>query len=80
MPNYSFRNIINGEEFTTFFSNDERVKFLEDNKETMIQIITKAPGFGDSVSLGRIKPDQGFRDVLREIKKSHPRGGGVNTF
>lgn len=80
MPNYSFRNVIDGSEFSLDMTMSEREKYLEKNKDTIIQIITKAPGFGDSVSLGYKKPDQGFRDVLREIKKAHPRGGGVNTF
>jgi len=80
MPNYSFRNIVDGTIFNLFMSISEKEKYLEDNKDTITQIITKAPGFGDTVSLGMKKPDQGFRDVLREIKKAHPRGGGVNTF
>lgn len=80
MPNYSFRNVITGTEFELSMSMSDKDKYLEENKDTIIQIITKAPSFGDTVSLGIKKPDQGFRDVLREIKKAHPRGGGVNTF
>ena len=80
MPNYSFRNIVDGSEFDLFMSISEKEKYVEDNKDTIVQVITKAPGLGDPVSLGMKKPDQGFRDVLREIKKAHPRGGGVNTF
>jgi hypothetical protein len=80
MPNYSFRNVVDGTEFDLFMSMSDKDKYLEENKDTIIQIITKAPSFGDTVSLGIKKPDQGFRDVLREIKKAHPRGGGVNTF
>lgn len=80
MPSYSFRNVITGVEFDLFLSMSDKDKYLEENKGIIIQIITKAPSFGDTVSLGIKKPDQGFRDVLREIKKAHPRGGGVNTF
>jgi hypothetical protein len=80
MPSYSFRNVITDTEFDLFLSMSDKDKYLEENKGIVIQIITKAPGFGDPVSLGVKKPDQGFRDVLREIKKAHPRGGGVNTF
>jgi hypothetical protein len=80
MPNYSFRNVVDGTEFDLFMSMSDKDKYLEENKDSIIQIITKAPSFGDTVSLGIKKPDQGFRDVLREIKKAHPRGGGVNTF
>lgn len=80
MPNYSFRNIIDGTEYDLDMTMSEREQYLKDNKDTVIQIIARAPSLGDSVKLGIRKPDQGFRDVLREIKKAHPRGGGVNTF
>lgn len=80
MPNYSFRNIIDGTEYELDMTMSEREQYLKDNKDTVIQIISRAPSLGDSVKLGIRKPDQGFRDVLREIKKAHPRGGGVNTF
>jgi|688.fasta_scaffold713190_2 hypothetical protein len=80
MPNYSFRNVIDGTEYELDLTMSEREQYLKDNKDTVIQIIARAPSLGDSVKLGIRKPDQGFRDVLREIKKAHPRGGGVNTF
>lgn len=80
MPNYSFRSLEDGSEFTIEMTIAERDVYVEKNKDKYIQIFTKAVGLGDSVSLGYVKPDQGFRDVLREVKKHHPRGGGVNTF
>lgn len=80
MPNYSFRNVVYGTEYELDLTMSEREQYLKDNKDTVIQIIARAPSLGDSVKLGIRKPDQGFRDVLREIKKAHPRGGGVNTF
>jgi hypothetical protein len=80
MPNYSFRNVVDGTEYELDLTMSEREQYLKDNKDTVIQIIARAPSLGDSVKLGIRKPDQGFRDVLREIKKAHPRGGGVNTF
>lgn len=79
MPSYSFRNLDNNEEFVLTMSISEKEQYLESNKN-IIQIITAAPSLGDPVKLGIRKPEQGFRDVLREIKKSHPRGGGINTF
>ena len=33
----------------------------------------------DPVRLGRKKPDDGFRDVLKEIKRNN-RGSNINTF
>lgn len=80
MPNYSFRNVVDGTEYELDLTMSEREQYLKDNKDTVIQIIARAPSLSDSVKLGIRKPDQGFRDVLREIKKAHPRGGGVNTF
>jgi hypothetical protein len=80
MPNYTFRNKQTGHEWTETLSIAERETFITDNAEYIEQLIISAPALGDSVKLGYIKPDQGFRDVLREIKKSHPLGGGINTF
>lgn len=79
MPNYSFRNMDDGVEFSLDLTMKEREDYLENNKNIQ-QIFTKAPSLGDPVRLGIRKPEQGFRDVLREIKKSHPRGGGINIF
>ena len=30
-----------------------------------------APAFGDTIKMGMRKPDDGFRDRLKEIKSSH---------
>lgn len=38
-----------------------------------------SPGIVDSFRVGLRKPEDGFRDRLREIKKSHPKGN-INTF
>lgn len=35
------------------------------------QVISSVP-MADAVRLGRKKPDEGFRDVMREIKKKTP--------
>jgi hypothetical protein len=43
------------------------------------QVFNKFPGLGDSVRLGIRKPDDGFRDALREVKNSHKRNS-INTF
>jgi len=80
MPTYSFKNLEDGSEYDLTLSMAEREAYLEENKDKVIQILKKSPSLGDPVLLGLKKPDGGFRDVLREIKKHHPRGGGVNTF
>lgn len=83
MPEYLFRNKETGEEWLEWKGISERTKFLEDNPH-IEQLVHGCPKFtsdpmkvmGTTVS----KPDNGFRDVLKEVKKKHPLGGGINTF
>lgn len=82
MPSYTFKNLNTGEEFTTVMSMSEREEYLKNNPH-MQQVIHSAPALGDSIRMGLKKPDDGFRDRLREIKKAHSRGftkATVNTF
>lgn len=76
MPTYSFINTETEEEFEQFFKNwRERDEFLAENPHIKITIsASPAIGYNDAK-----KPDDGFRDILREIKKANPRGD-VNTF
>jgi hypothetical protein len=69
MPNYNFLNLNTNEEFTDFMTNSAREQFLADNPH--IQQIPSLTAIGDSVRLGLKKPDQGFRDVLNQVKKSN---------
>lgn len=81
-PTYLFKNINTDEEQELFMSITERDKYLEDNPD-ITQLVHGAPSIGDSIRLGLRKPDDGFRDRLREIKKHHSRGitkSTVNTF
>ena len=82
MPSYSFKNLNTGEEWTDIMSISEREEFLKKNPQVQQQL-TSAPALGDSIRLGLRKPDNGFRDRLKEIKKIHSRGltkSTVNTF
>jgi hypothetical protein len=82
MPSYTFKDINTGDEFTTIMSMTEREEYLKANPHIQQQLIA-APALGDSIRLGLKKPDDGFRDRLREIKKAHSRGftkSSVNTF
>lgn len=54
----------------------ERDKFLQDNSH-MEQLVNGAPTIGRSTITK--KPDSGFRDVLKEVKKKH-RGSNINTW
>ena len=82
MPSYTFLNTTTGETFNEIMSISERENFLAQNPHVQQQIVS-APSLGDSIRMGLKKPDDGFRDRLREIKKAHSRGftkSTVNTF
>ena len=82
MPSYTFINLQSGETFTTIMSMSEREEYLRSNLH-MHQVIHSAPAIGDSIRMGLKKPDDGFRDRLKEIKKAHSRGltkATINTF
>jgi hypothetical protein len=82
MPSYTFRDLNTGDEFTTVMSMTEREEYLKANPNIQQQLIA-APALGDSIRMGLRKPDNGFRDRLKEIKKQHSRGltrSTINTF
>lgn len=78
MPLYSMRNNITLEEFEVSLKYSELEQYLTDNTDIQ-QIFNKFPGFGDSVRLGIRKPDDGFRDVLRNVRHHHKKDS-INTF
>ena len=56
----------------------EMEQYLIDNKN--MELCPSAPFVGDSIRQGiRAKPNDAFRDKLREIKKRNPRSH-INTF
>jgi len=77
MPSYTFKDKETGETTTKIMSLVERDFYLEENKN--LQICLATPGFADPNRMGRIKPDDNFRYLLRETKKAH-KGSTVNTF
>jgi hypothetical protein len=79
MPTYSFKDTRSQDCWGEYMSIAEKEKFLEDNPN-VIQLISSPSIILDSLKLGRKKPDSAFRDKLKEIKKAHPLGGGINTF
>lgn len=82
MPTYLFMNTKTGETFEEFLSITGREEYLASNPD-VVQLVNGAPALGDSIRLGLRKPDDGFRDVLREIKNKHSRGlsaSTINTF
>lgn len=77
MPTYVFRNKVSGEQTEKFMSLREREQYLQDNPD--LEPVFGAPALVDPGHLGRLKPSEGFRDVLRNIKKNNV-GSKINTF
>jgi len=79
MPTYRFRNQKTNEEFDLFMSMSERETYLKDNPD-LVQTFDIAP-----MTVGGVdrKPDQGFRDLLKDMKKGNSKGiskSTINTF
>lgn len=79
MPTYTFKDNITGAIFDKIMPMSEREKYLAENPHYE-QLIVNPFAIGDSIRLGVRKPDDGFRDVLREVRKHHPLADGINTF
>jgi hypothetical protein len=80
MPTYTFRNNETLEEFDKMLSMSDREPYLKENPHLQ-QIHRKSAATIDPMNagLGRNKPDDGFRDVLRNIK-SHHKINNINDF
>ena len=79
MPTYTFIHKPSGYTQTEFLTIKEMEHWLEKNPEW--DVVPAAPLIHSGRGLG--KPDQGFRDVLREIKRKHSQGiskSKINTF
>ena len=77
MPYYVFRDINTDETFEKLMKISELDQYKLDNPH--LQTVPQAPGFSDPVRLGRMKPSDGFRDVLQKIKQGSPRSR-INTY
>lgn len=80
IPTYRFENKNTKEIYDEFMSMADLDKYLEANPH-VTQIVGDAFYYGDPFKFGskKGKPDQGFREVLRNIKKKN-RGSNINTF
>ena len=80
MPTYKFLNNETGEEFEDFMSISALDQYLKDNPN-IVQLVNGAPLIHSGRGTG--KPDQGFRDLLKDMKKKHSKGisrSTINTF
>ena len=79
MPTYKFLNNDTGEDYEEFMSISALDSYLEENNVT--QLVNGAPMIHSGRGMG--KPDAGFRDLLKNIKKGNQKGirrSTVNTF
>jgi len=80
MPTYKFVNNETGEEFEEFMTISALDDYLKDNPN-LTQLVNGAPMISSGRGMG--KPDNGFRDLLKDIKRKNSRGisrSTVNTF
>ena len=70
MPTYNFRNINTNEEFEISMKIADLDAYKDENPHLQ-QFIKSPPSIGDAMRLGLKKPDDGFRDVLKNVKSHH---------
>jgi len=78
MPIYTFHNTETDEHFEDFMSIAAKEEYLQLNPHIK-QTILHAPALGDPTRLGLKKPEGGFRDLLKDIKKRN-RKSNINTW
>lgn len=78
MPKYYFENINTGEFTEEWMKIAELDEFKLQNPH-LKQRIVGAPSVGDPTRLGLRKPDDGFRDVLKNVKHHHKKDN-INTW
>jgi hypothetical protein len=77
MPTYLIKDKKSGKVQEMFMNMTEMDEYLAKNPKK--ERVPAAPAIVSGVAAGRNKPDNGFRDILRTIKK-HNRGSKINTF
>jgi hypothetical protein len=78
LPTYTFEDINTGERLEKVMKISELDDFRAANPH-LKSLIVGAPSIGDSYRLGRHKPDDGFRDVLRNVQHHHKKDN-INTW
>ncbi len=80
MPTYEFENIETGETFDKFMKIADREAYLKENPHLQQRISAPRPVI-ESARLGRMKPDQGFRDILSSMKSNKSyTGNKINDW
>jgi hypothetical protein len=78
MPKYTFEDINTGERFEQTMKIAELDEFRSNNPH-LKTVITGAPAIGDPIRLGVRKPDDNFKDVLKNVKHHHKKDN-INTW
>jgi len=79
MASYTFYDTKKKKEFDIIMPISELDEYKAQNPH-LEQRIKTAPSIADPTRLGLRKPDAGFRDVLKRIKKGSGRNNTVNTW
>lgn len=80
MPTYEFENTDTGEHFEKFMKISDRESYLKENPHIKQRISAARPVI-ESARLGRMKPDQGFRDILSSMKSNKSyTGNKINDW
>jgi hypothetical protein len=74
MPLYTFVNIETNEEFEELMPHSKVEEFLKENTHVRRKVTSSSISYNDAK-----KPDDSFRDILRDIKRNSPRSN-INTF
>lgn len=77
MPEYLFHNKDTGEEWLESMGISAADEFLTKNPH-IERLVHGAPAIGYRTNI-KMKPDDGFRDRLKQIKKNN-RGSNINTW
>ncbi len=78
MPLYEFKNTITGELTELSLTISQYEEFCQNNAH-LERYHSGAPSIGDSIRMGFKKPDDAFRDKLKDIKRKHYKSN-INTF
>jgi len=78
MTTYTFYDTKTEKYFDISMPMSELDIYTENNKH--LNHIPSMTAIADPTRLGLRKPDAGFRDVLKRVKKASGRGNTINTF
>ena len=78
MANYTFIDTKTNKEFDISMPISEYDAYVENNPH--LQQVLSAPAIADPTRLSLRKPDSGFRDVLKKIKRGSGRKNTINTW